>query len=203
MTNVAYTILDTQLIVGPYLAGNAALNYSTPSYSWINGTLSYDFGSASGSASSPVGTAMIDRSFDTQLQITNTNNYGVEIPITVSLTYDGNSTSNAATAGSVEIINGSFDLGGTCSEGLPHSGLLTQCFTYMFPGLPPESITTNPFTITSDLFLPANTSENFSVLSDSYGEAEVTPVPEPSTFALLATGILGLTGAARRKFSRT
>jgi hypothetical protein len=27
--------------------------------------------------------------------------------------------------------------------------------------------------------------------------------PEPSTFALLATGILGLAGAARRKFSRT
>jgi hypothetical protein len=34
-------------------------------------------------------------------------------------------------------------------------------------------------------------------------DVSYSPVPEPSTFALLGTGILGLAGAARRKFSRT
>jgi PEP-CTERM motif-containing protein len=39
--------------------------------------------------------------------------------------------------------------------------------------------------------------DSFWVLVD----LDTTPVPEPSTFVLLGTGILGLTGAARRKFS--
>jgi hypothetical protein len=55
--------------------------------------------------------------------------------------------------------------------------------------------------MTASMFLPANSTEDFTLIVESEGDANIpSNIPEPGTFVLLSTAAgLGLAGAARRK----
>jgi hypothetical protein len=205
LTNVSYAIVSNNLTVSPFTQGNVGLVFNSQSFSFNNGILSYDFDPASGSVSSPSGTAIIVQNYDTILRIINTNNFSVEMPVTTFLNYDGGITSTGTAMADSEISVSVLQL-------LPTGDLGTHvicvdrpdnCSTFTVPG-PLQGPLTSPVTFTTNFVLPADSSSMFDVRPQQLGFATlVPPLPEPGTFVLLGTGSLAFIGTACRKFFRT
>lgn len=118
----------------------------------------------------------------------------------------------AAQAGGAYLIS---DISGTGVTGLIAPGGFNGNDNLLFPAATPmldahgfsftdvngpDHYQVNIFNDGSGYFAHLNDEDNLSQtvpVSFSVGEA---PIPEPSTFVLLGTGILGLAGATRRKF---
>jgi hypothetical protein len=206
LTNVAYSVVSNNLTVTPFEQGNAALVYSSQSFSWSNGTLSYEFDPSSGRVSSPSGTSNILQEYATSLEIVNKNDYSVEMPVTVFLSYEGSSTSTASTyslsQGTIQvlyippnIVTEDTQIAAGCV------GSPSNCYSYVISG-PGSGTLTSPVSVTGSFLLPADSTSMFEVFPQTLGEAGFVPaIPEPGTFVLLGTGILALAGASRRKLS--
>lgn len=201
ITNVTYTLLSNTLTVTPIQEGNAGLVYGSQTFSWNNDTLAYEFDPSFGSVSSPGDVSHIQQEYDTSLQIVNSNDYGVEMPVTMFLSYEGNSTATGLTYSESQVTAQVLDIlpGGDTELSVACVDAPNMCSSYVYPG-PPQQGLPSPVSLAGSFFLPADSTSTFEIIPQSQGDAGFVPtVPEPSTFGLFGTGLIGLAGIARRK----
>jgi hypothetical protein len=214
VADVTYTVISNEPSVSSFISVNSGLVTNSQSFSWNNGILSYEFYPASGWTSSPTGEfngeSALVRIYFTTLEIANTNGYSVELPILSSLTLDGSATSSGVAFSDSDAVVDfdsippftsplSFDTQLQClEESIDGSTASEGCTSYSSGSGGPTAI---PASMTASMFLPANSTEDFTLIVESEGDANIpSNIPEPGTFVLLSTAAgLGLAGAARRK----
>jgi hypothetical protein len=208
ISNISYSVIVNQAGMSTFETGNAGLVFNNESFAFSNGTLTYGYGPASGWVhSSLVSSSLFNANQFTDLQITNTNNYSVELPITASLNFDGSVTAVGAVYSTslayldliYQTILGSpasFYVGAVCNQEP------SNCSPFLFQG-DIEPPTMSPVTVTSSLLIPANTALVLDVesgaIGNAVGEYANLPTPEPGTLTLLGTGLFGFVGVVRRR----
>jgi hypothetical protein len=108
----------------------------------------------------------------------------------------GGTTTNASVTYSAFIDNGNALFGGTGGSPFASLGPFSGPFSGSTNGL--VSATT-PYSLTQAFFITGTGAANGSSFS---GNAELNPVPEPGSLALLGGGLLGLASWARRRRQR-
>lgn len=205
-----------------FLQGNAWAAGQSNSFSWSNGALSLSSGSASGGAASQLGNAfnyslLLQQSIPT-LQFTNDNPYAVEIPLTASLTYSQNISCPSCGQYSMDGATSSawlylytlqpdpYDYLGTMGlncflggpYGPPYSG---ACMANSDSPSGTSFPVNGTFTETVDYWVPADSTGTLAVELQSEYQASVA-TPEPRSWVLLATGLLGLLWVCRLRLQR-
>jgi len=224
--NVFYSIVGPDQPTD-YAAANqlAEVNYSPSSFSFNNGTLSYSFGPASGWASTPPvsppnanssnSTYFVDDQFYVGIQ--NKNDYSISVPVVASLTtYSGSASSEGVTYGYFQQFDTSASyqafveaiyqpapyfpatlyVGASCEESICTS------FTSQDESTWTES--NPPIVSESSLLIPANSYYVVETIAGTRGTAYATTIPEtpePETFILLGSGMLGLIAINRRRLT--
>jgi hypothetical protein len=122
------------------------------------------------------------------------------------LTFDDTTTSSVFTfteVGATTIDNAGHTLGATITDSSNPSD--TYAFSIHIPGYSDGTFELNCGTDCDtdvNLTVPRRDPLNEEVLGDIAPVPDPVPVPEPSSLMLLGTGVLGVVGAARRRFFR-
>lgn len=210
IVNVDYGLSPSpNVLTSTEIQGDGGLVYSSsPSASWSDGVLSYQLSSASGSATFPSGGyVLFEQGGSESLNIVNTNDFSVEIPISASLTYMGNAIANGnAWSGAVSSAYLSvypsggpspiliLALGTTCGTGLGESSP-SNCIPSFG-----ESTTSGTIRGTVNILVPADGTQ--VLFLEAFSHDEASTVPEPGTLTFFGTGLLGLAGVTRSKLRR-
>jgi PEP-CTERM motif len=222
--NVVYSLLSPSPVEVETTNRLAGLTYIPSTFSLNSGTLSYRFGPVTGWASTPAATPpnlnsssssyFADDQFYVDIQ--NNNNFSVTIPVVASLiTYSGTATSEG-------LVNGYFQQFSTSADyeafveaifqpalGLPATLYVgafcqdTACASFTSQD---QSTAQSGAPIVSDssLLIPANTSYVVETIAGVRGDAyayTIPETPEPGTFVLLGSGMLGLIAVNRRRIA--
>lgn len=196
--------------------GNASIVYtSQPSLSFSNQTLSMALASVTGSVSPPPASYLIfGEIYEQTVDITNTNDLPVDLLLTTTFTYALNDTCSPFETICSQVNHGVPLLGSYSSAylqllGQPDltfgancgsQGGSVDCTTYItsIPGPPVISPMSGTLTQYSTLQIPADSNLSFEVELQSDGSIG-SAAPEPTTLALVGSGLLGLVGIIRRR----
>lgn len=200
--NVSYTVVNSSLGHDESAIETASLTYDPSSFSWHNGTLSYSFGPATGSATIPpplptlnVASSDYFADYYTYIQVTNNNNYSGDVPIAAGLnSFTGTTTSEPSTSSSSQAwVEAIFQLelglpatlavGDSCEPGI--------CTAFTSQDISTWVDSASPSVIFSSLTVPAYSSYVVETIGGARGSAyayNVPTTPEPETLTLVGSG---------------